>query len=106
MTVKIFLFATGLISFLYFISPASFSFVDYEDNDVLGIERRNASFNKPTVDTVLLAYCINEAGLPENLNDLYDGYLREERKLDLDKIYYYEILSEDSCEYDLRPSES
>ena len=101
MTVKIFLFATGLISFLYFISPASFSFVDYEDNDVLGIERRNASFNKPTVDTVLLAYCINEEGLPENLKDLYDGYLREERKLDLDKLYNYTIISDKECKYEL-----
>ena len=101
MIIKIFLFTTGLISFLYFVSPASFSFVDYKGSDVLGIERRNATFNKPTIDTALLAYCINERIFPENLNNLYEGYLREDKKLDLDKLYNYTIISDKECKYEL-----
>jgi hypothetical protein len=99
MVIKLLLFVSAGVSFIYFMSPDSFSFV--ESGDVLGIESRNATFNKPTLDTVLLAYCINEGMLPENLNVLYDGYLREERKLDLDQLYNYTIISSGECKYKL-----
>ncbi len=102
MLIRLFLLITGLVSFLYFLSPSSFSGLNSEEGDVLGIEQRNAQFNKPTINTVLLAYCISEGGLPKNLNDLYDGYLKEERKLDLDKLYEYTVLDEQGCEYEIK----
>ena len=102
MLVRLFIFTTGLVSFLYFLSPNSFSNLNSEAGDVLGIEQRNATFNKPTIDTMLLAHCINEGFLPENLNDLYDGYLRSERKLDLDNLYEYTVLDEQGCEYEIK----
>jgi len=101
MAVRLFLFVTGLISFLYFLFPESFSFANTQDNDVLGIEKRTAAYNKPTIDTVLLAYCITEGKLPKNLNELYEGYLRERPKLDLDKLYHYKRVDSSECEYEL-----
>ncbi|MCH8821682.1 hypothetical protein IID23_04155 [Patescibacteria group bacterium] len=106
MFVRLFLFTTGLLSFLYFLFPASFERFDIIKGDVLGIEKRNAQVNKPTIDTMLMAYCINEGSLPKNLNDLYGEYLREERKLDLDKLYIYKVTDEDSCEYTIAPKSS
>jgi len=102
MFIRLFLFTTGLLSFLYFLFPASFEKFDVNKGDVLGIEKRNAVVNKPTIDTMLMAYCINEGELPENLNDLYGEYLREERKLDLDKLYNYKIIDENRCEYEIK----
>ena len=102
MFVRIFLITTGLLSFFYFLSPSSFERFDMNKGDVLGIEKRNAVVNKPTIDTMLMAYCINEGELPKELNDLYGEYLREERKLDLDKVYNYKIIDENVCEYDLK----
>ena len=99
MFVRLFLFTTGLLSFLYFLFPTSFERFDIIKGDVLGIEKRNAQVNKPTIDTMLMAYCINEGELPKNLNDLYGEYLREERKLDLDKLYDYKVTDGQSCEY-------
>ena len=101
MIIRFFLFTTGILSFIYFLSPTSFYFLKQDENDILGIEKRNAIFNKPTLDTVLLAYCINEEVLPANLNDLYDDYLRESRKLDLDKLYTYTVISNQECKYEL-----
>ena len=72
-----------------------------KEGDLLGIEKRSAILNKPTIDTVILAYCINEGVLPTNLNDLYQGYLREERKLNLSDLYNYKIISDEECKYEL-----
>ena len=99
MFVRLFLFTTGLLSFLYFLFPTSFERFDIIKGDVLGIEKRNAVVNKPTIGTMLIAYCINEGELPKKLNDLYGEYLREERKLDLDKLYNYQITDAQSCDY-------
>ena len=71
MFVRLFLITTGLLSFFYFLFPASFERFDMNKGDVLGIEKRNAQVNKPTIDTMLIAYCINEGSLPKKLNDLY-----------------------------------
>ena len=106
MFIRLFLFTTGLLSFLYFLFPTSFERFDVNNGDVLGIEKRNAMVNKPTIDTMLMAYCINEGELPKNLNNLYGEYLREERKLDLDKIYDYKVTSVTSCEYTITPKSS
>ena len=106
MFVRLFLFTTGLLSFLYFLFPTSFERFDITKGDVLGIEKRNAQVNRPTIDTMLTAYCINEGSLPKKLNDLYGEYLREERKLDLDKLYNYQITDAQSCEYTITSKSS
>lgn len=103
MFVRLFLITTGLLSFFYFLSPSSFERFDIKKGDVLGIETRNATVNKPTIDTMIMAYCINEGELPKKLNDLYGEYLREERKLDLDKLYSYQIVNRKNCEYTITP---
>lgn len=103
MFVRLFLITTGLLSLFYFLFPASFEKFDVSKGDVLGIEKRNAVVNKPTIDTMLMAYCINEGSLPKKLNDLYGDYLKDQRKLDLDKLYNYKITSGKSCEYTITP---
>lgn len=97
------MFTTGLVSFLYFLFPANFEKLSPKEKDVLGIANINATVNKPTVDTALLAYCINERVLPNTLNELYGGYLREERKLNLDELFSYEIINHGDCDYALNP---
>lgn len=106
MFIRLFLLTTGLLSFIYFLFPASFERFDVSNSDVLGIEKRNAMVNKPTIDTMLMAYCINEGELPKNLNDLYGEYLREQRKLDLDRLYSYKITDSQSCQYTIIPKSS
>jgi len=102
MLIRLLILITGLVSFVYFLSPSIFSSENLEAGDVLGIEQRNAQFNKPIINTVLLAFCISEGEPPKNLNDLYSGYLREERNLDLDNLYEYRVLDSKSCEYALK----
>lgn len=102
MLIRLLLFTTGLASFLYFLFPSSFDRFSPKEGDVLGISKINASVNMSTVKTTLLAHCISEGYLPNNLNDLYDGYLMEERKLDLDELFNYEIIDDKECTYDLK----
>lgn len=101
MLFRLFLFISGLLSFLYFLYPSSFEGLSPRKKDVLGIQQINAGLNKSTIETTLLAYCLNEMNLPENLNELYNGYLREERKLDLDSLFNYEAIDEQNCTYQL-----
>jgi hypothetical protein len=102
MLIRLLLFATGLVSFLYFLFPSSFDRFSQKDNDVLGISKINASVNISTVKTALLTHCISEGYLPDNLNDLYEGYLMDDRKLDLDNLFSYEINDSEKCVYTLK----
>ena len=97
---RAFLLVTGIISFLYFLFPSLFAKVN-PDKDVLGVSKINAYVNKSSLETALLAYCLSEQSLPKSLNELYAGYLSEKRKLDLDKLFKYKVVSRDDCEYEL-----
>ena len=93
---------TGTISFLYFLFPGTFAKANPDkDKDVLGVSKINAYVNKSSLETALLAYCLSEQSLPKSLNELYAGYLSEKRKLDLDKLFKYKVVSSDDCEYEL-----
>ena len=96
---KAFLLVTGTISFLYFLFPATFGKLNPGTKDVLGVQKFNAQINKSTIETALLTYCINEGTLPEKLNGLYDGYLDAKARLDLEKLYDYQVLDPENCEY-------
>ena len=101
MVIRLFLFATSLASFLYFLFPSSFDSFKPKENDVLGISKVNAAVNISTVQTALIMYCVSEEDLPNTLNDLYEGYLVDKIKIDLDKLFTYEIVDKGGCEYDL-----
>lgn len=95
------LFASGFVSLIYFLNPSIFPSAQVDTSDILGVSQINANINKSTIETALLMYCLSDGGIPEELSELYGGYLEERRKLDLDKIYSYKIVSKDNCEYDL-----
>ncbi len=101
MLIRLLLFATGLVSFIYFLLPSSFDRFSQKEGDVLGVSKINASVNISTVKTALLTHCISEGYLPNDLNDLYDSYLLDDRKLDLDRLFNYEIIDDKECTYDL-----
>lgn len=88
---------------MYFLMPQKFENFDPKKKDVLGIQTINANLNISTIETTLMAYCISEGVLPENLNKLYEGYLSQKRRLDLDKLFNYEVKSNSDCTYDLEP---
>lgn len=74
-----------------------------KEGEVLGINDINAQVNKPTIKTILLAYCISEGKLPDDLNSLYDNYLMDEKKLDLDELFIYDKVDDKDCTYHLFP---
>ena len=99
--VRIIIILTGTLSFLYFLYPQTFDFLDTNNKDVLGIKQINAKINKSTIETALITYCLKDQKLPKNLNALYDGYLGYTIKINLDSLYKYKIIDEKNCEYSL-----
>ena len=98
---KIFLVTTGLLSLFYFLFPEQFDVLDTKSGDVLGIKKINAQVNKQTIETAILAYCLNENELPDSLNKLYEGYLDERIKIDLSSLFDYKQISDKDCKYHL-----
>ena len=98
---KIFLVTTGLASLFYFLFPEKFDVLDTKSGDVLGIKKINAQVNKQTIETAILAYCLNENELPDSLNKLYEGYLDERIKIDLSSLFDYKQISDKDCKYHL-----
>src|SRR3990167_1318822 len=98
---KIFLVTTGLASLFYFLFPEQFDVFDTKGGDVLGIKKINAQVNKQTIETAILAYCLNENELPDSLNKLYEGYLDERIKINLSSLFNYKPVSDKDCEYQL-----
>ena len=90
-------------SFSYFVSPTSFDRFYLAEKDVLGISSFNAQVNKKSVESALLAYCLNKRTLPKSLDSLYGDYLDERTKIDLDNLFTYKVEDYDSCNYVLEP---
>ena len=101
MIVRLFLFTSGLISFLYFLTPQSFQKLG--TGDVLGINKINMQMNKPPVETALVAYCLENLNLPNDLNDLYGDYLSKKVKVDLNNFFEYNVIDPENCQYTLTP---
>ncbi len=95
------LLVTVVLSFLNFVNPNTFAFVDKNKEKVLGIDRINQSINIETVKTGLLVYCIEKGYLPTELNDLYRDVLSREKFLDLDKTFSYSLGKD--CKFNLTP---
>jgi hypothetical protein len=100
---KIFVITTGLLSFFYFVFPQTLSEVSVPDSDILGIRKINAQANRSSVESALTIYCLNDEDLPENLNELYKGYLDDKIKIDLNQLFDYKIVNRKDCDYTLQP---
>ena len=99
---RILIVISGIFSFIYFISPASFKKLNLKDKDVLGITSANAAINKGQVETALMLYCIDKSDLPNDLNALYGDYLDQKTKINLNQLYNYKIEEKETCDYLLK----
>lgn len=97
---KFLLALSALASLFYLVFPREVELAA-KKGDILGSIVSTGYINKPTVETALLAYCLDEGVLPEELNKLYDGYLEKEYQPDLDKLYDYIIMDSKQCMYNL-----
>ncbi len=97
------LLISGLISFWYFLNPASFGAWSETGDKVLGIQSLNQAVNRQAVYTAVLAFCLDNQTLPENLNQLYEKEIDDKNKIDLNELYSMETKNSQTCEFQLTP---
>lgn len=97
--IRLTLLVTGILSFLHFVYPQSFS-LGKKTPDVLGISTIQTTANLSTVSQAIQIYCLNHDNLPSNLNSLYENELDKRKYLDLDRVYSLENLG--NCEFNLK----
>ncbi|HSX57877.1 MAG TPA: hypothetical protein VLE47_01230 [Candidatus Saccharimonadales bacterium] len=95
---RIIILLSGIISFLFFISPNYFPKKENLEK-VLGVKTTTQALNASAVNEALTIYCINHGTLPKKLNDLFGNELNY-AKVDLDQLYTLENTS--GCNFDLK----
>jgi len=100
---KLSLFLSGLLSFWYFLHPASFGGLPAQGEKVLGVKSFNQAVNRETVYTAILAYCLDQNRLPKDLNQLYERELSKERQVDLNELFLMVPKDSSDCEFQLTP---
>lgn len=95
---RLLLFLTGLLSFIYFLRPDVFPSKRQMEN-TLGLSTITQAANAEIVRQALLIHCINHQKLPATLNTLYQDELSKDKFIDLDTLYNLE--DKGNCEFDL-----
>lgn len=95
---RVLLFFTGILSFIYFLRPDVFPNRRQVEN-TLGISTINQVANSEIVRQALLIHCINKQKLPKTLNQLYEDELSKDKFIDLDSMYSFRDLGD--CQFEL-----
>ncbi len=97
--IRLLLFFTGVLSFIYFLHPDVFP-TKRSLETTLGLSQINQRANAEIVRQALVIHCINTDKLPTSLNQLYGTELSKEKFVDLDAIY--KLVRKTNCEFELK----
>jgi hypothetical protein len=89
---------SGILSFVYFLRPDVFPTRRSFEN-TFGITQISQLANAEIVRQALLIHCLNNQKLPQNLNQLYNNELSDDRFVDLESLY--EFTNEGNCNFKL-----